>query len=304
MRLGIWAAAVVAWLLCPAWCAQRDAPSGSGAPTVLLRASVVDKSGNPVTNLPREAFKVFEDGVEQKVQVFRLEDGPLSIGVLVDISRSMRPAADNLKQAVERFASTVGPQDEFFLVEFTDVAYLKTPLTTDAGKLVSQLDLHRFAGVSAVRDVAYAAARYIREARNPRKALLIISDGDDNVSILKKAAVQDYLQGEDIQVYCIGLPLESLIEGSRLDPDAGGRLLDELSSPTGGVVLRSIKPKDLADAAAQIGARMRGGYVLGYSPANQNSGGKRGRLSVKLELPRGSPALRVISGPGPKAPPQ
>jgi VWFA-related protein len=280
-------------------------PSGSGAPTVFLRASVVDKSGNPVTNLPREAFKVFEDGVEQKIEVFRLEEGPLSIGVLVDISRSMKAvAADNLKQAVERFVGAAGPQDEFFLVEFNDVAYLKTPLTTDAGKLVSQLDLHRFAGVSAVRDVAYAAARYIREARNPRKALLIISDGDDNVSILKKAAVQDYLQGEDIQVYCIGLPLESLIEGSRLDPDAGGRLLDELSSPTGGVVLRSIKPKDLAEAAAQIAARMRSGYVLGYSPAGQRFGGRRALPTVKLSLPRGSPSLRVITGPGPKAPPQ
>jgi VWFA-related protein len=302
MRVGIWAAAVVVWLLCPAWSAQSDVPSGSGAPTVFLRASVVDKSGNPVTNLPREAFKVFEDGVEQKIEVFRLEEGPLSIGVLVDISRSMKAvAADNLKQAVERFVGAAGPQDEFFLVEFNDVAYLKTPLTTDAGKLVSQLDLHRFAGVSAVRDVAYAAARYMREARNPRKALLIISDGDDNVSILKKAAVQDYLQGEDIQVYCIGLPLESL---PGLDPGAGGRVLDELSSPTGGVVLPSIKPKDLAEAAARIGARMRGGYVLGYSPANQKSGGKRGRPTVKLSLPRGSPSLRVITGPGPKAPPQ
>lgn len=293
MRLGIWAAAVVAWLLCPAWSAQSDVPSGSGAPIVFLRASVVDKSGNPVTNLPQEAFKVFEDGVEQKIQVFRLEDGPLSIGVLVDISRSMRPAADNLKQAVERFASTAGPQDEFFLMEFNNEAYLEVPRTTDARKLVRQLDSVRFDGGSALLDAVYSGAVYFREARNPRKTLLILSDGTDNESRHAKAEVLDLLERGDVQVYCIGIRA-----------DAGGRLLDELSSQTGGVLLPSIKPKDLAEAAARIGARMRSRYVLGYSPAGQRFGGRRSLPTVKLSLPRGSPSLRVITGPGPKAPPQ
>ena len=129
--------AVVAWLLCPAWSAQREAPSDGGAPAVLLRATVVDKSGNPVTNLPREAFKVFEEGVEQKVQVFRLEDGPMSIGVLVDVSASMKSIAANLRQSVERFVATAGPQGEFFLVEFSNAAYLEVPRTMDAGKLTT-----------------------------------------------------------------------------------------------------------------------------------------------------------------------
>jgi VWFA-related protein len=258
----------------------------------LLRASVVDKSGNPVTNLPREAFKVFEDGVEQKGQVFRLEDGPMSIGVLVDVSASMKSIAANLRSAVERFAGTAGPQDEFFLVEFNNAAYLEVPRTTDAGKLVSRVGLQGFRGGSALVDAVYSAAGYIREARNPRKALLIFSDGADNMGQYTKAGVLDLLERGDVQVYCIGIRA-----------DAGGRLLDELSSQTGGVLLPSIKPKDLAEAAAQIAARMRGGYVLGYSPAGQRFGGRRALPTVKLSLPRGSPSLRVITGPGPKAPP-
>jgi VWFA-related protein len=268
-------------------------PSGSGAPTVFLRASVVDKSGNPVTNLPREAFKVFEDGVEQKVQVFRLEDGPMSIGVLVDISRSMKAVAADLRQAVERFASTAGPQDEFFLIEFNDAAYLEAPRTTDARKLVSRVGLQKFAGPSAALDAVYDAAVYSRKSRNPRKTLLILSDGSDNMSRHAKAEVLDLLELDGVQVYCIGIRAE-----------AGGRLLDELSSQTGGVLLPSIKPKDLAEAAARIGARMRGGYMLGYSPAGQRFGGRRALPTVKLSLPRGSPSLRVITGPGPKTPPQ
>jgi VWFA-related protein len=267
----------------------------------LLRASVVDKIGNPVTNLPREAFKVFEDGVEQKIQVFRLEDGPLSIGVLVDISASMRPIAENLRQAVERFAGTAGPEDEFFLIEFNNEAYLDMPRTMDSRKLVSQLDLLRFAGASALVDAVYYAAGYIRDARNPRKALLILSDGRDNASRHTKGEIEDLLQRVDVRVYCIGISPEA----SRLKEPASARLLlEDLSNRTGGVLLPSTKPKDLADAAARIGSQMRSGYVLGYSPANQKSGEKRGRPTVKLELPRGSPPLRVTTGPGPKAPPR
>jgi Ca-activated chloride channel family protein len=304
MRLGIWAAAVVAWLLCPAWCAQRDVPSGSGAPTVLLRASVVDKSGNPVTNLPREAFKVFEDGVEQKLQVFRLEDGPMSIGVLVDVSASMKSIAANLRSAVERFAGTAGPQNEFFLVEFNNEAYLEVPRTTDAGKLVSRVGLQGFRGGSALLDAVHEAAVYLREARNPRKALLVLSDGADNMGQYTKAGVENLLQREDVQVYCIGISPEPRPGVPAREFPPARRLLEELSSPTGGLLLPSIKPKDLADAAARIGSQMRSGYVLGYSPANQKSGAKRGRPTVKLELPRGSPPLRVTTGPGPKAPPR
>jgi VWFA-related protein len=299
--MGIWAAAVVAWLLCPAWSAQREAPSDGGAPAVLLRAAVIDKSGNPVTNLPREAFKVFEDGVEQKIQVFRLEDGPMSIGVLVDVSASMKSIAVNLRQAVERFVATAGPQDEFFLVEFSNAAYLGVPRTLDARNLVSRMGLLRFAGPSALVDAVYSAAGYIREARNPRKALLILSDGVDNMSQHTKAEVENLLQREEVQVYCIGIRPEA----SPLKvPAYALRLLEELSSPTGGLLLPSIKPKDLADAAAQIAARMRSGYVLGYSPAIQKLGGRRALPTVKLELPRGSPSLRVTTGPGPKAPPR
>jgi Ca-activated chloride channel homolog len=305
MRMGIWAAAVVAWLLCPAWSAQREAPSDVGAPAVLLRATVVDKIGNPVTDLPREAFKVFEDGVEQKIQVFRLEDGPLSIGVLVDVSRSMIGTAANFKLAIERFAGTGGPQDEFFLIEFNNEAYLEVPRTTDAKQLVSRVGLQKFAGASALLDAVYVAAVYVRDGRHPRKALLVLSDGSDTMSRRGKTEVTDLLLREDVQACCIGIgPIPPRSFSDFEQSSAGPRLLQDVCSRTGGLFLPATVPKEIEAAAAQIGARMRSDYVLGYSPANQKSGGKRGGPTVKLELPRGSPSLRVTIGPGPKVPPR
>src|ERR1700722_5335337 len=208
---------------------------------VLVPVSVTDPSNRYVLGLDREDFTVLEDGVEQKVTHFSNEDAPLSIGLLVDTSGSMGAKLDTSRRATAEFLKTLNKADEAFLVEFSDRAQLAVPLTSDAGAIESAMTSATSGGLTALLDAVNMGLQEMKRARNPRKALLIISDGGDNNSKYTSSQISDLVREADVQIYAMGVfePTLSFGLGGKLGTAEldGPRLLSAIADQTGGRAL-------------------------------------------------------------------
>ena len=149
---------------------------------VLIPVTVTDPLNRFVTGLEKENFKVFEDKKEQEISQFSSEDAPLSIGVIFDCSGSMGKKLEKSRLAVTQFFKTANPEDEFFLIQFNDSADLIQPFTRNLEEIQNRLTFTQSKGRTALLDAIYLALNEMKQAKNPRKALLIISDGGDNSS--------------------------------------------------------------------------------------------------------------------------
>src|SRR5689334_5882933 len=149
---------------------------------VLVPVSVCDPTNRPVTGLEREHFKIFDDRVEQTLTHFAMDDEPVAVGLVFDISGSMGPKLRTARLAAAQFFKTSNPEDEFFLVEFNDTPRLVVPLTQDYSELQNQLTFAQSKGRTALLDAIVLAMHEMKKSKKPRKALLIISDGGDNSS--------------------------------------------------------------------------------------------------------------------------
>src|SRR5712692_4363469 len=149
---------------------------------ILVPVTVTDAYDAPVSGLPREAFRLFEEGVEQQVKYFATQDAPVSLGVVFDASRSMAGKLEQSRAAVGRGFNTAVPGDEFFVVEFNDAPRVLCDFTTDTERIEKSLVAIQPQNWTALYDAVYMAIRQMKHARNPRKALLILSDGGDNNS--------------------------------------------------------------------------------------------------------------------------
>jgi Ca-activated chloride channel family protein len=269
---------------------------------VLVPVSVTDPSNRYVLGLEKEDLRLFEDGVEQKVTHFSNEDAPLSIGLLVDTSGSMGAKLETSRRAVAEFLKTLNTADEAFLVQFSDQAQLAVPLTGDAGAIESSMTSATSGGLTALLDAVNMGLLEMKRAKNPRKALLIISDGGDNNSRYTSTQISDLVREADVQVYAMGVFEPSLSfglsSGSRsgrlgtaeLD---GPRLLSAIADQTGGRALAATNLRDLPGIAERIGIELRNQYVLAYSPQNPSRDGKYRKIEVKLQQPKGLPALKA-----------
>lgn len=271
---------------------------------VLIPVSVTDPLNRFVTGLEKEHFRLFEDKVEQAVTQFSSEDAPLSIGLVFDTSGSMGPKLQKSRQAAAQFFKTANPQDEFFLVQFNDRPELVMGFTTDTEEMQNKLTFTQSKGRTALLDGVYLAMQQMKKARNPRKALLIISDGGDNSSRYTETEIKNAVREADVQIYAIGIfePISS--RGRTAEELSGPSLLTEISEQTGGRHFPVENLNELPDVAAKIGIELRNQYVLGYTPKNQEKDGKYRRVQVKLVQPRGLPALKAIYRLGYYAPSQ
>jgi Ca-activated chloride channel family protein len=195
------------------------------------------------------------------------------------------------RQALAEFLKAANPQDEFFLVCFGDRARLVAGLTPDREAIQSRLAFTRAKGSTALLDGIHMAMDEMKQARNPRKALLIISDGADNSSQHTEAEVRHAARDSDVQVYAIGL-YEPTPSGARMpDERSGNRLLGDLSEQTGGKVYEVGNLWHLPDVVAKIGLELRNEYVLGYTPKKVERDDKYRQVQVKLVETTGSPKL-------------
>ncbi len=261
---------------------------------VLIPVSVTDPMNRFVTGLEREHFKLYEDKVEQDIQQFSSEDAPLSVGLVFDTSGSMGSKLQKSRQAVAQFFKTANPEDEFFLVQFNDRPELTVPFTRNPEEIQNRLTFTQSKGRTALLDGIYLAMNHMKKARNPRKALLVISDGGDNSSRYTESEIKNAVREADVQIYAIGIFEPMSARGRTAEEMAGPGLLSEVAEQTGGRHFPVDNLNELPDIAAKIGIELRNQYVLGYAPKNQERDGKYRRVNVKLVQPRGLPPLKAF----------
>ncbi len=271
---------------------------------VLIPVTVTDPLNRFVTGLDQDAFKAFEDKVEQKIVSFGSEDAPLSIGIVFDTSGSMGPKLEKSRQAVSEFFKTANPEDEAFLVEFSDRPELVTPFTHNLEEIQNRLTFTQSKGRTALLDGIYLALHTMKKAHNPRKALIVISDGGDNSSRYTESEVKNLVKEADVQIYAIGIYEPMSARGRTPEELSGPGLLGDVSEPTGGRHFMVENLNELPDVAAKIGIELRNQYVLGYNPSNQARDGKYRKVNVKLVQPRGLPPLHAFWRTGYYAPTQ
>ncbi|HXG33238.1 MAG TPA: VWA domain-containing protein [Bryobacteraceae bacterium] len=271
---------------------------------VLIPVTVTDPMNRFVTGLEKEHFRLEEDKVEQTITHFASEDAPLSVGVVFDTSGSMGSKLQKSRMAVAQFMKTANPEDEFFLVQFNDKPELVVPFTTNTEEIQSRLTFTQSKGRTALLDAIYLALHEMKRARNPRKALLIISDGGDNSSRYTESEIKNLVREADVQIYAIGIFEPIYSRGRTPEELAGPGLLSEVAEQTGGRHYAVENLNDLPDIAAKIGIELRNQYVLGYTPTNQERDGKYRRVRVRLVQPKGLPPLRAFWRMGYYAPTQ
>jgi VWFA-related protein len=269
---------------------------------VLVPVSVIDPSNRYVLGLSKDDFHLTEDGVAQKITHFSNEDAPLSIGLLVDTSGSMGTKLDTSRRAVAEFLKTLNTSDQAFLIEFSDQAQLAVPLTNDAGAIESAMTNATSGGLTALLDAVNMGLQEMKRAKNPRKALLIISDGGDNNSRYTSTQIADLVREADVQIYAMGVfePTLSFGLGGRLGGATSGsaeldgpRLLSEISQQTGGRALAATNLRELPGIAERIGIELRNQYVLAYSPQNTSRDGRYRKIEVTVQQPKALPALKA-----------
>ena len=266
---------------------------------VLVPVTITDPMNRLVTGLDRENFKLFEGKEAQEIKHFSSEDAPVSLGVIFDMSGSMSSKIERAREAVVEFFKTANPQDEFFMITFADkpeeISDFTQSIEDIQGKLVYTIPKGR----TALLDAIYLGVSKMRQAKFPKKSLLIISDGGDNHSRYTEGEIKSLVKEADILIYAIGIYDHSFpTDEERLGP----QLLSDLTELTGGRAFTIDNPNDLADVATKIGIELRNQYVLGYRPKNPVRDGKWRKIKVKLNPPKGLPPLRVYAKTGYYAP--
>lgn len=271
---------------------------------VLVPVSVVTPLGQLVTGLEKEQFRVIEDKEEQQIIHFGAEDAPLSLGIVFDCSGSMGQKLSKSRQAVSQFFKTANPQDEFFLVQFNDRPELVMSFTARLEEIQNRLTFTQAKGRTALLDGIYLALNNMKQGKNSKRALLIISDGGDNSSRYTEREIKNLVKEADVQIYAIGIFEPASARGRTAEELSGPSLLSEIAEQTGGRQYPVENLNELPDVAAQIGIALRNQYVIGYVPSNAQKDGKWRRIQVKLVQPRGMPQLRAFAKLGYYAPSQ
>lgn len=246
---------------------------------VVLHMSVLDHSGKLVTNLSQDAFKVYENNVEQKVSIFKREDIPVSLGIIVDNSGSMREKRQKVETAVIQLVKASNKLDEVFIVNFNDDAYLDVPFTNDIHKMEEGIARIDSKGGTAMRDAVSMSIDYLKaQGKKDKKVLLIVTDGNDTTSmgITLEKLVEKAHKNTDVLIYAIGI----LGEEDKREAGKAKRALDTLAKASGGFTLY---PKDIGEVesmAQQVAHDIRNQYVLAYTPSNQNLDGTFRQIKV------------------------
>jgi VWFA-related protein len=284
---------------------QRSANIRVQTELVLIPVTVTDPMNRFVTGLEKEYFRVFEDKVEQALSHFASEDAPLSVGIVFDTSGSMGSKLQKSRQAVAQFVKLANPEDEFFLVQFSDRPELTLGFTREPEEIQNRLTFTQSKGRTALLDGVYLAVHEMKKnAHNPRKALLIISDGGDNSSRYTESEIKNLVREADVQIYAIGIFEPAAARGRTAEELSGPSLLSEVAEQTGGRHFPVENLNELPDIAAKIGIELHNQYLLGYTPKNQEKDGKYRRVQVRLKQPPGMPPLRAFWRLGYYAPTQ
>lgn len=261
---------------------------------VLIPVTVTDSMNRFVLGLHKEDFRLYEDGEQQTITSFSGEDAPVSAGIVFDTSGSMLDKLRTSRRAAIQFLRTMNAQDEAFLIEFGDQATLAAGFTSQFEEIQRKLETASSGGLTAMLDAAQLALDEMKKAKNPRKAILMISDGGDNNSKYSAKEIESLVREADVQFYAMGV-FEPSIASLLLPKEEvnGPRLLSQLSEQTGGRAFAASDASDLPSVASRIAIELRNQYVLAYRSKNNNKDGKYRKVEVKVTPPAGVANLKV-----------
>ena len=266
---------------------------------VLVPVVVTDPRERLVSGLQADNFQVFDGKKPQEIRHFSSEDLPVSVGIILDASGSMRDKMQRVREAVHQFCEGANLQDEFFMIAFADEPRLAADFTSSSQDIEKELLFTQPKGRTALLDAIYMGLRKMKDAKYGKKALLIISDGGDNHSRYSERDVRAVAKESDVMIYGIGTfdRYVPTIEESR-----GPALLSEIAESTGGQAFTLQNEVELPVVARHIGRELRTQYVLGYRPDQMPHDGKWHKIQVRLRLPRKFSLLRAHARPGYYAP--
>lgn len=260
---------------------------------VVIPVTVSDSSNRFVLGLEKSDFTLLEDGVQQKITQFAGEDAPLSVGLLVDTSGSMGEKLSTSRKAVAEFLHTMNSGDEAFLLEFSDKAQIVAGFSPKAADIENKLVDIESQGLTAMLDAVSLGLNEMKKAKNPRKALIIISDGGDNNSTYTSSQITDLVRKADVQIFSLGV-FDVLPALLRSPAEVNGpKLLSQLSQQTGGRAFSATSTADLPTISRRIGIELRNQYVLAYAPTDAARDGKYRKVEVKLNPPPGLVGLKT-----------
>jgi len=264
----------------------------SEARYVPLNVTVTDKSDHLVTNLAQSAFQVFENNVLQPIKVFKREDVPVSMGLVIDNSGSMRSKRAGVEAAALALVKDSNPQDESFVVNFNDEAYRDVDFTSDIDVLKKGLERIDAKGGTAMRDAIRLSIDYLHDkAKRDKKVIIVITDGNDNASMITLDSLKKLAQQDGTLIYAIGL----LGEEDKSEAAKAKRDLKSLVDATGGQVFY---PKDVSEVdpiAHEVARDIRNQYSIWYAPVNENLDGTFRSIRVTVKGPN-SPVARTRLG--------
>jgi VWFA-related protein len=259
---------------------------------VPLNVTVTDKSGRLVTNLPKSAFQVYEKGVLQQIKIFKREDVPVSMGLIIDNSGSMREKRAGVESAALALVKDSNSQDEVFVVNFNDEIWIDQDFTSDISLMEKGLTKIDSRGGTAMRDAMWRSVEHLKEgAKRDKKVILVVTDGNDNASVTSLESLTRLAQQDDVLIYAIGL----LTDEEKREAKKARRALELLAESTGGQVFYPKEVSEVERIAHQVAHDIRNQFTIAYTPSNPALDGTYREIKVVVKGP-GSPVARTRSG--------
>lgn len=264
---------------------------------VSLTLTVTDVYGRYVSGLKKEAFTIIDDDEEQEITYFSDADAPVSIGIVFDVSGSMTSEKiAKARSALEKFINSSHPNDEYFLIAFSSRAHLLLDRSRDGEAVLRKLTLVSPKQNTALYDACYLGIERVTRGAHQKKALLIISDGQDNSSRYNFGEVRRLVKESDVVTYAVGI-MDGR-DASSVVGLQGQAFLNELTSVTGGRTFYPSSNAEMDEIFERIALELRHQYSIGYTPTDFKPDGKWRRVKVKVKPPRGLPRLTVRSREG------
>jgi Ca-activated chloride channel family protein len=264
---------------------------------ITFTVTVTDTYGRFVSGLGKSAFTVLDEKKPQEITFFSDDDAPVSVGVIFDVSGSMSgDKVSRAREALSKFIQTSHNMDEYFLIAFNSRAQLLLDKTRDGNAVLDKLTFVQTRNNTALYDACYLGVEKVQRGAHPKRALLLISDGQDNNSRYTYNELRRLLKESDVTLYGIGI-LGGNDAGSGLGMQGQG-ILDELASVSGGKAFFPRSNAEMDDIFEQIALELRHQYSIGYKPANFANDGRWHKIKVKVTPPRGLPRLFVRSKEG------
>jgi Ca-activated chloride channel family protein len=260
----------------------------------LVPVTVLDITGHNVVGLDRENFRVFDGTEQMPIVSFGQTDAPVSVGLIFDSSRSMREKFKMARQAPAELFKQLNPDDESFLITVAEQATLRQDFTSDFGEIQNALVFTNPQGTTSLLDGVYMGLQHLKKAKNPRKALIVVSDGGDNNSRYTMRELVSLAAESDTQIFAICL----WEKPQTTEEIAGPELLNNLAHASGGINYLITSINDMRKAFGKVGITLHNQYVLGYYPPENAPAGKYRKITVQLLVPKGLPKLNVYSRNG------